>query len=1164
MKLDEVFEAGKVDTGQVIAEGNGTNHETNFTETGILEAPDPVDFESTMKDALRRAIANGCKDVNRLETILRKHKEVFAFTFDDCKISKLTPMKPELKAGANPTFAKPRRMSLEQLQWLEKHVAQMVKLGMLKEVRNPTWGVPVFVVTKPGGKGFRMVADFRAVNSRCLSNTLPMPLLEQMLSCTIGSTIFGSFDNMKGFNLLGAENSEPFTLVTPFGCYQMMVAPQGYLNSPVVYQDRIVNQVLKGIHGISCCNWIDDCLLFGLDENQYLQRLDDLLGRYALWDVKLNFAKCEFYAKKLTWCGREFSAKGYCYDAKYYDKVLDTPEPELATELHDFIFAVGWIQDSLEPFGVLEAKGLLMNFLNKCFEVKTPKGKKSSRKKKNLVGIKLREHGWGTVESDAFKKVLKTVHEAIKMAVPDPDKEFCLFTDASNTGCSIVVTQTDKEELSKPITEQSHQIVFLTTHKWTEQEVKWHISSQEAYPVVFALERLDYLFAGKRINIFMDHKNLIYIFEPEAATSKTTLMRLQRWALIIQSSNYCIRHISGEDNIVADLFSRWALDQRRCPTDVKATSSRILRNLQEYNKGGKLNNKWESTRLVKKREFYDPEVEDKKPQWSRRKKITFDNGQESFGGDKIEQTHRTVKTQVPKDIKDTAIKASEFSEHVSRIDPMKDLKGSEVQIPTREEIKLHQETTKDKIPRLATKDDVGMYRVNGRLWIPSEVAPIVVAIAHSVSAHPGINTLVEIIQRYFWMEKLRHLVKQLNKYCLICCGEHMPKAIPRKYGEQIHATKRNQVLHSDFCYVKGKYILTIRDDLTGKTELFLTDTADALAAADALLWWRARYGLCPDTIVVTDGGSHFANSLIKELVAKLRIRHHITVAYSPWANGKAENINREFLKVLRILSAKAGYDGLDNWTRLISSVQDILNNTPRKRLGNKTSHEVFLGMKKTDMVGFLMVEEDEYSVRNVPLSQKKLVEFCDELERVLDRNNREVIDVQYLLRKKHLENQVDSKDDAVQFAVGDWVLVSRATRKPDKLHFQWTGPFQIVDTENQFVYRVRSMINGKEMNVHSRRIAFYESKYLLKEDVRSHVLRSTKGFQISKIVDSRWDSTLREYFLLCKWFGMEEVHDSWMEFPKVVDLDSDMVDRYLLQADLTPTVKSLLKKRQLI
>ena len=270
------------------------------------------------------------------------------------------------------------------------------------------------------------------------------------------------------------------------------------------------------------------------------------------------------------------------------------------------------------------------------------------------------------------------------------------------------------------------------------------------------------------------------------------------------------------------------------------------------------------------------------------------------------------------------MKAPIFKDVCSRTDPMKTPDGEQIGVPTLEDIQLAQANTADKPPAKSTLEEDSIRGVEGSIWIPPEIAPLVVAVTHGAHAHPGINATMELLKRHFWIAGVSSLVKAMNKFCLVCFGEHIPKTIKRTQGQQIFGSKRNAVLHLDFLYVrKREYVLSVRDDLTGKTEWFYSTTADALVAADALLWWRARYGLLVDTVIVTDGGSHFANSLIKELCLKLRIRHHITVAYAPWSNGKAERVNREFLKTLRILLSAVGYTTLDNWRCLLPSCNII-------------------------------------------------------------------------------------------------------------------------------------------------------------------------------------------------------------------------------------------------
>lgn len=160
-------------------ENDGHIDDFTLEEVGVLDKPevDTKDFDAYVEEQLEAAKESGCTNSKRLRAIIKRRKKVFAVDFDECSIPDLTPMEPKLKPGAMPCSSKPRRMSLEHLTWLRGHVEQMERLGMLKRSKNPVSGIPVFVVPKPHGKGLRMVAEFRAVNHRCLPSSLPMPLL---------------------------------------------------------------------------------------------------------------------------------------------------------------------------------------------------------------------------------------------------------------------------------------------------------------------------------------------------------------------------------------------------------------------------------------------------------------------------------------------------------------------------------------------------------------------------------------------------------------------------------------------------------------------------------------------------------------------------------------------------------------------------------------------------------------------------------------------------------------------------------------------------------------------------------------------------------------------------------------------------------------------------
>ncbi|CAM9904597.1 unnamed protein product, partial [Sphacelaria rigidula] len=62
------------------------------------------------------------------------------------------------------------------------------------------------------------------------------------------------------------------------------------------------------------------------------------------------------------------------------------------------------------------------------------------------------------------------------------------------------------------------------------------------------------------VHIFTDHRNLAYIFNPEAcvtSVSKALAQRLEGWKGVLGQYRYTICHISGERNAWSDFLSRW-------------------------------------------------------------------------------------------------------------------------------------------------------------------------------------------------------------------------------------------------------------------------------------------------------------------------------------------------------------------------------------------------------------------------------------------------------------------------------------------------------------------------------------------------------------------------------------------------------------------------------
>ena len=100
---------------------------------------------------------------------------------------------------------------------------------------------------------------------------------------------------------------------------------------------------------------------------------------------------------------------------------------------------------------------------------------------------------------------------------------------------------------------------------------------KEAFPIVNVFKKLDYLLLGMDdAHIFTDHRNLLFVFAPlvvEPKLRRHIVSKVQRWALFLSTFPYVIEHIRGEDNVCADMLTRWCRGYRR--VDARKKTERV-------------------------------------------------------------------------------------------------------------------------------------------------------------------------------------------------------------------------------------------------------------------------------------------------------------------------------------------------------------------------------------------------------------------------------------------------------------------------------------------------------------------------------------------------------------------------------------------------------------
>ena len=227
--------------------------------------------------------------------------------------------------------------------------------------------------------------------------------------------------------------------------------------------------------------------------------------------------------------------------------------PVNAGELLQFTSAMQWLRNSIPQFSAI-----IQPILDSLERVYAHVGK---RTKRSIQRIPLTLIGWGKKEMESFEACRSALRERVTLCHRDETKRLCFYVDASDTHWAGVVTQIPFSHVHQSHAEKQHDpLAFLSGH-FTPTQLRWSTIEKEAFSVMATIERMHWLASSPAgFDLFTDHNNLIFIFDPLSLSpdlSQTSIRKVVRWAVRLCAYNYTCIHISGADNVWADLLSRW-------------------------------------------------------------------------------------------------------------------------------------------------------------------------------------------------------------------------------------------------------------------------------------------------------------------------------------------------------------------------------------------------------------------------------------------------------------------------------------------------------------------------------------------------------------------------------------------------------------------------------
>jgi hypothetical protein len=493
-------------------------------------------------DALSLITFDGDADLqHRCKDLCRRYQHIFRDSLDETPAD-LPPFdfKIDSSKWKHSRNRGPARVQTPKKQeMLSRH---LTKLQAKKLIEHSVATEYSQVLIAPKGDDGRFCVDFRNLNDCSPSASWPIPNIKQMLARlgTKKADTFGVMDLTSGYHQAPlSEATKHFTAFICFaGLFQFTRLPFGPKGAPSYFQQMMATVVLTGLIYMICELYLDDVIVFGTGNDQFLERLEQVFHRFSVKHIFLQPKKCKFGLKRVEYCGKQISKEGISMSAEKINAIQLIPKPMTNTTLRSFIGAANWFRD------FVPGQSMVMKPLQDM-----------------ILHSKAKSHKitWTAEGEVAFEEIRRLIRLCPLMHFLDGFSPIVLMTDASDYGIGGILTQQVGSGKPQPIGYFSKSL--------TEVQLRWSTIQKEAYAIFCTILYFAHLLRDVHFTVKTDHRNLTFLKEDSNSM-------VVRWNVALQEFDYSVEFVKGVDNDIADALSRLCIN-RLDPDSFPITSATV-------------------------------------------------------------------------------------------------------------------------------------------------------------------------------------------------------------------------------------------------------------------------------------------------------------------------------------------------------------------------------------------------------------------------------------------------------------------------------------------------------------------------------------------------------------------------------------------------------------
>ncbi|KAH3678275.1 hypothetical protein WICPIJ_008857, partial [Wickerhamomyces pijperi] len=428
----------------------------------------------------------------------------------------------QLIPGTTSTFRQQYRLSLSDLEELDKQVKDLEAQGFVRPSESP-FNSPVLFVKKKSGE-LRLCVDYRLLNVHTIRDRFPMPLIENLLLRVGQASVFSKLDLLSGYHQIpmAAESREMTAFSTATGHYEWLVMPFGLTNAPSTFQ-RMMNLLFKKlIDAGQVIIYLDDILVFSHDAESHLEILSQVFEILQTNSLVAKRTKCEFLQPEMEFLGHKLLGHGKIGpDESKITTIKNWPTPTTVKQVQSFLGLCNFYRNFIDHYST-KALGLL-NY------------------------VKRKDRKWTPCAEESFQalKTALTSHPVIVNPDFTNGQSLRLVSDASKTCLGYVLELIDAGGTVLGV-------VGYGSKKLQSAELNYPVREKELLAIIEGIKTFKHLLHRKPFTIHTDHESLKYW---KRSTRELT-GRLNNWLDFMSDYDFSITYIKGETNTAADALSR--------------------------------------------------------------------------------------------------------------------------------------------------------------------------------------------------------------------------------------------------------------------------------------------------------------------------------------------------------------------------------------------------------------------------------------------------------------------------------------------------------------------------------------------------------------------------------------------------------------------------------